>query len=125
MKVTPAGGELFWVDVTVKNDRVYPTSSDRDVVLRTAVMDRLTFRGSQGVSLVDIGEQPTRIDPDNPRSSVVSRGETTTELRLEGQSARTFRYLVKVTGNSNWVEFTISSQNGGTDTRRVEIRIQD
>jgi len=125
VKVTPAGGELFWVDVTVKNDRVYPTSSDRDVVLRTAVMDRLTFRGSQGVSLVDIGERPTRIDPDNPRDSVVSRGEAETELRLEGQSAETFRYLVKVTGNSNWVEFTISSQNGGTDTRRVEIRIQD
>jgi hypothetical protein len=124
VKVRPAGGELFWVDVAVGNDRAYPTSSDRDVVLRTAVMDRLTFKSSAGISLVEIGGGPIRIDPNDP-GSAVAPAKAETELRLTGHDSRTYRYLVRVTGSGGWVEFTIASQNGGTATRRVEIRIQD
>jgi len=41
--VTPSTGDLLWVDVTVKNDRVYPTISDRDLERGWVDQDRLTF----------------------------------------------------------------------------------
>ncbi len=46
IKVTLEAGNLFSVDVTVKNDRVYPTFSDRENELGTAVQDKLMFRSA-------------------------------------------------------------------------------
>ncbi|MCK7461376.1 MAG: hypothetical protein MZU84_04570 [Sphingobacterium sp.] len=45
--MTPATGDLYWVDATVTNDRAYPTSSDRAVALGRAVMDRISVTGSR------------------------------------------------------------------------------
>ena len=41
--ITREAGNLYWVDVEVKNDRVYPTSSDRANQLGIAVQDKLTI----------------------------------------------------------------------------------
>ena len=120
IKVTAEAGNLFWVDVTVKNDRVFPTSSDRDVELGVAVMDKLTFSSSSGVSLVEIPEGMTQIDPLNNQSRATAVGEADHEFRLRGQASQTFRYLVQ--GSGGWVEFTVNSLNGGTATERATIR---
>jgi hypothetical protein len=122
IKVTAEAGNLFWVDVTVKNDRVYPTSSDRDVELGAAIMDKLTFSSSSGVSLVEIPEGMTQIDPNNSSTRAMAVGAATHEFRLRGQSETTFRYLVQSSGGGGWVEFTVDSFMGGTATLRGEIR---
>jgi len=122
IQVTPEGGNLFWVDVTVKNDKVYPTFSDRERELGTAVMDKITFTSAGNVSLVPIPEGMTQIDPIDNRSRALALGEATHEFALGGQDSQTFRYLVERSGGSGWVEFTVESFHGGSATQRAEIR---
>ncbi len=122
IRVTPEAGDLYWVDVTVKNDRIYPTSSDREVELGTAVMDKLSFRSGSGVELVPIpGDEMTQIDPLDPGGRATAVGEDTFEFRLEGQDSQTFRYLVEGPA-SGWVEFEVDSFFGGKATQRVTLR---
>ena len=45
-------------------------------------------------------------------------------LRLKGRDKQTFRYLVAMKGSSGWMEFTISSKNGGTGKKKIEIKIE-
>lgn len=126
IKVAPATGDLFWVDVTVKNDRVYPTISDRDLERGWVPSDRITFRSSNNITQVEIPEGSTQIDPLDPRTRVAGApNEEDDEFRLRGHESRSFRYLVKMTGNSGWVEFTITSKHGGTDTGKLNIKIGD
>ena len=121
IKVTAEAGDLYWVDVTVKNDRVYPTFSDRENELGSAIQDKLMFRSAGNVSLIAIPEGMTQIDPANTSSQANAVGEATYDFRLRGQDAQTFRYLVEKSGGSGWVEFTVESFHGGTATQRVEI----
>ena len=122
IKVTPEAGDLYWVDVTVKNDRVFPTSSDRDMELGTAVQDKINFSSSGNVTMVEIPEGMTRIDPVNNTSNAMAVGSATHEFRVRGQSEMTFRYLVQKSGGGGWVEFTVDSYHGGTATLKAEIR---
>ena len=122
IEVTPEAGNLYWVDVTVKNDRVYPTSSDREYELGSAVQDKLMFRSAGNVSMVAIPEGMTQIDPANNASRANAVGEATYEFRLRGQDSQTFRYLVEKSGGSGWIEFEVESFHGGTATLRAEIR---
>ncbi len=122
IEITQEAGNLYWVDVTVKNDRVYPTSSDRDNELGTAVQDKLTFSSAGNVSLIAIPEGMTTLDPTDNTSRATGVGEATHEFRLRGQGSQTFRYLVERSGGSGWVEFTVESFHGGTATQRVEVR---
>ena len=123
--VIPETGDLFWVDVTLKNDRVYPTVSDRRIKLENAVMDKLQFNGSNNISLVPIPEGNVSIAPDENRSSVESVNVREKELRLFGNETRRFRYLVKMDGSSGWIEFTILSKFGGTDTERITLKVSN
>lgn len=125
IKITPATGDLLWVDVTVKNDRVYPTISDRDLERGWVPQDRLTFKSSDNITRVDVPEGSVQLDPLDRRTSASAAGAEDPEFRLNGKSQRSFRYLVKMTGNSGWVEFMIVSKQGGTDTRRLNIKIGD
>ena len=122
IKVTPEAGNLYWVDVTVKNDRVFPTSSDREVALGTAVQDKINFTSSGNVTMVEIPEGMTRIDPVNNASNAMAVGSAAHEFRVRGQSEVTLRYLVQKSGGAGWVEFTVDSFHGGTATLRQEIR---
>jgi len=123
VKVTPATQNLYWVEVTVKNDRVYPTSSDRDVELKTAVMDKLTTAASNNVSLVDIPEGPVIIDPLNNTSSSEALTKGKAEFRLGGKETKRYAALVEMDGSQGWVEFKLVSKHGGTATRRVNIKV--
>ncbi len=121
VRVSPEAGNLYWVDVTVKNDRIYPTSSDRDNELGTAVPDKLLFRSGGGVQLVAIPKASTQIDPANPMGASTGVGEATHEFRLRGEDSQTFRYLVQGS-ESGWVEFQVESFHGGTASRRITLR---
>jgi hypothetical protein len=118
----PATDDLCWVEVVVKNDRVYPTSSDRAVELKRDVKDLIKVRASDNITIVDIPEAKTLVDPLNPEawSEVVSKKGA--EFRLKGKDSRRFCVLVKVEGAQGWVEFTVKSKHGGADTKRVTIK---
>jgi hypothetical protein len=121
--VTPATGDLFWVDVVVKNDRVYPTSSDREVALGTAVKDRLAITFSPNVSLIEVPAGVTRLDPTNDASAATSLVKPTVEFRLKGNEVIRFRGLVKATGKDGWIDVRTDSRFGGKDGRRISIKI--
>jgi hypothetical protein len=123
VKVTPATGDLFWVDVTVQNDRVYPTFSDRAQQLGRAVRDTLTLTGSPNVSVVDLPAGPVRLDPGNEQAVATALGAKPAEFRLRGRDSIRFRGLVKMTGAEGWIELKTESKFGGSDTRRVAIKV--
>ncbi len=70
--LTPATGDLFWIDVTVKNDRVYPTSSDRALQLKRAAKDRMTLAFSPSVSFVEVPAGVVRLDPLNEQTATTA-----------------------------------------------------
>jgi len=119
---TREAGNLYWVDVEVKNEKVYPTSSDRANQLGIATPDKLTIRTAGNVRLVDIPTGSTQIDPSNPGGATTAVGEPTHEFRLEGQDTQIFRYLLEVSGTGGWVEFEVDSFHGGTATKRAPIQ---
>lgn len=125
IKITPATGDLVWVDVTVKNDRAYPTISDRDFEREWVAPDQLTLTSSSSITRVDVPEGSVQLDPldGSTRANAAAGGDQ--EFRLLAHGSRTIRYLVKMSGNSGWVEFTITSKHGGTDTKRLNIRTGD
>ena len=121
--VVPVTDNLYWVKAVVRNDRVFPTSSDRSVVLGRAVQDRITVAGSPSVTVIDIPDTATVLDPLNRAAGfevVVSKGK---DFRLGGRDAKRFCALVRMTGADGWIAFTVTSQAGGTATRRVTLKI--
>ena len=45
------------------------------------------------------------------------------EFQLKGKQTLRFCALVEMSGSQGWVEFTIQSKNGGTDKKRVNIKV--
>ena len=121
--VTPATQNLYWVEVAVKNDRVYPTASDRSVFLNRAVKDKLLPSSSNNISVVDIPTGSTIIDPLNNTSSCEAMTNGAAEFQLRGQQTLRYCALVEMSGSQGWVEFSIQSKNGGTDKKRVNIKV--
>jgi hypothetical protein len=119
---TPEAGNLYWVDVEVKNEKVYPTSSDRANQLGIATPDKLTIRTASNIRRVDVPTGRTQIDPSDPGGATTAVGEETHDFRLQGQDTQIFRYLVEVTGSGGWVEFEVDSFFGGTATKRAQVR---
>jgi hypothetical protein len=121
--VTPATGDLFWVDATIQNDRVYPTFSDRSLQAKRAVKDKLLLLSSSNVALVEVPARVVQLDPLNAQSGAAVVTGKTTEFRLRGRDSIRYRALVRMTGTDGWVEFRTESKFGGTDTRRVSIKV--
>ena len=123
-KVTPATDDLYWVEVEVKNDRAYPTSSDRAVALKRAAMDKITVSGAGGLEIVDLPQAATAVDALNraAQSEVVSAKGT--EFRLKGHETKRFCALVKMSGAEGSVEFTVRSKAGGTAVRKITLKAE-
>ncbi|MFH1941099.1 MAG: M14 family metallopeptidase [bacterium] len=123
ISVRPATADLYWIDVLVKNDRVFPTTSDRAVQLKKDVKDKLAFSASRNISLVQPSESATKTDPfyTSIQCNVVNNKET--EFRLKGKEMLRFSALIKMEGISGWVEFAVKSKHGGTDKRKINITI--
>jgi len=124
IKVTPATDDLYWVEVEVKNDKAYPTSSDRAVALRRAVMDRITVGAAGGCEIVAIPKAQTAVDPWNRAapSEVVSSGGS--EFRLKGHETKKFCALVKLNGSQGTVEFAVKSKMGGAAAKKITLKME-
>jgi hypothetical protein len=64
-----------------------------------------------------------RIDPANEQLVATALGATPAEFRLRGRDSIRFRALVKMSGADGWVEVKTESKSGGTDTKRVAIKV--
>jgi hypothetical protein len=125
IQVKPFTADLYWIDIKLKNDRVYPTSSDRAVQLKIAVKDKLIFNSSNNISMVEILDKMTKIDPLNQNTRYKAAKGKITEFRLIGKSNQWFRYLVKMSGTNGWVEFNVDSKYGGKTKKRIDITVSD
>ncbi len=121
--IKPETDDLYWIEVWVKNDRVYPTSSDRAVQLDIAVKDKLTLNASNNIEIVDLMEEITIFDPLDNSSTYQSIAGKETEFRLKGQETLKFRGLIKMSGSNGWIEPAVTSKMGGKDTRKVNIKV--
>jgi hypothetical protein len=123
VEVRPATDNLLWVEVTVKNGSIYPTSSDRTVQLRRDVKDRLTITTSDNVKMLEVSEGQTILDSTNPADRIQTPKGKIAEFRLSGKSSQKYAYLVKMDGGSGWVEFEVSSKFGGTAKKRIALQV--
>jgi len=121
--VIPAAQDLFWIQTAVKNDRLYPTFSDMSIKLKRAVQDKITISSSNNVSLVDLPEGRTIVDPLNPGDQFDVVTEAGAEFRLKGKETLRFCAMVKMSGSSGWVEVQVVSKNGGTTKKRINIKV--
>ncbi len=122
VEVRPATNDLLWVEVTVKNGSIYPTSSDRTVQLRRDVKDKLTIATSDNITLLEVPAGQTVLDPTNMIDQIQTPKGKTAEFRLSGKSTQKFGYLVKMDGGSGWVEFEVNSKFGGTAKKRISLQ---
>jgi hypothetical protein len=123
IQVIPATDDLYWIEMTVKNSRVYPTASDRAVQLKRAPEDTITISTSKNISIVDIPQVSTIIDPLNKTSSSEPITGKSVEFRLKGKETQRFCALVKMDGSQGWVEFQVKSKHGGTDTKKINLTV--
>ncbi len=124
VSVTPATGDLLWIEVEVKNDRVYPTSSDRSVALKRAVMDKIVVSGSDNLEVVDVSESAIVLDPLNRARQSEAIAREGTEFRLKGRESKKFCVLARMSGATGWIEFTAKSQHGGTAVKKVSLKVE-
>jgi hypothetical protein len=119
---------IYNVEVTVKNDRVYPTSSDRSVQLDKYVKDILEIKSSANISLIKTsGKNLTgqgyrgsgRSNSPDPVTQMA--GGEKTEFRLKGKESRTIRFVVAMDGKKGSLEFRLKSKTGGSDYKKIEI----
>jgi hypothetical protein len=122
VEVTPATGDLYWIDAVVKNDRVYPSSSDRAIQLGIAVKDKIAVRSSENITILDLPPGTSQLDSLNPQgaAATVAAGKPT-EFRIKGREDQRFRCLARISGASGWVEFQVESKYGGKAARRVAL----
>jgi hypothetical protein len=124
VKVTPATDDLTWVEVEVKNDKAYPTSSDRAVVLKRAVMDKITVSGAGGVEVVELPKAATVVDALSGAAQSEAVSAKGTEFRLKGHETKKFCILVKMSGAGGSVEFTVKSKMGGTAAKKITLKAE-
>jgi hypothetical protein len=121
--VRPASENLYWVEVTVRNDRIYPTASDRAKLLKRVDKDKISLKTSDNVSMIDVPKGSATIDPADPGAEAEVITKEGTEFWLKGKQTLRFCTLVKMDGSQGWVEFHIKSQHGGIDTKKVNLKI--
>lgn len=139
IEVDPLTENIYKVSVTVSNDKIYPTSSDMSVQLKRAVDDKLTLKTSNNITIIPPesagrgggaafqGRAPGGFAGIGaPAGAGQSRQTASKELsfRLRGQEKLTYTYMVTMTGNSGWMEFDLWSKNGGTDNKKIDIKVK-
>jgi len=122
VSVTPVTEDLYWIEVTVKNDRVYPTASDRAVQLKKDVKDKISVATSNNLSVVDIPGESTIVDQTDKLGTSQPVTTKPAEFRLKGKETKTFVALIKMDGSNGWVEFQVESFHGGKDTKRITLQ---
>jgi hypothetical protein len=123
VNIIPETQNLYWIEVRVKNDRVFPSASDRAVQLKLAVKDKISLKFSNNVSMVKVPKGTSMIDLRNVDSRYETITEKGTEFRIKGKETLRFCALVEMNGSQGWVEAIVNSKHGGTDSKKVNIKI--
>ncbi len=122
--VRPAADSLYWIEAEVKNDRLYPSASDRAKQLKLVAQDKITLKTSNNISMIAMPEGSAAIDPANPNAEVDVITKEGTKFWIKGKESLRFGAIVKMDGSQGWVEVQVKSQRGGTDTKRINLKIQ-
>lgn len=122
---------IYQIDVTVTNDRVYPTASDKSVQLKRSTPDQLVCKGSDNITIIETSGE--NLNQGGGRNSFSRRSQSTpetqmaggekTEFRLKGSEKRIIRYVVTMDGKKGSVEFTLKSKTGGSDSEKIELSV--
>jgi hypothetical protein len=102
---------------------VFPSASDRAVQLKIAIKDKILLKFSNNISFVNVPKGTTMIDLRNVDSRYETILEKGTEFRIKGKETLRFCALVKMDGSQGWVEANVKSKHGGTDSKKVNIKI--
>jgi len=124
IQVFPAAGNLIWVDTILKNDRIYPTISDRSIQLKRDIKDKLIFRSSNNISLVQLPKGKSQTVTDIPLGKYELIKKNGQEFRLKGKESKRFRILAKIEGSKGWVEIKTAPQFGKPASKRINIQIK-
>lgn len=120
-KIKPVSHNLYWIEVEVKNDRLYPTSSDRAVKLGQAKKDELHVTTSENISIIKILDDAYKLSPIDNRKECIPLKGNKTEFRLRGEESLKFCVLVRTDGLKGWIDFNVWSKHGGKDKKRIEF----
>ena len=123
ISMTPATDKLYWVEVAVKNPKVFPTASDRSVQLKRYTKDKITLKGSNNIKHVAVPKGTTILDPQDDGSKFETISVKGAEFRLKGKETLRFCALIEMSGSQGWVEFTVVSKNGGTVKKKINIKV--
>jgi hypothetical protein len=119
---------LYEVEVEVVNDKIFPTASDRSVLLKRYTPDRIQASVSSGFLISPAGQETASTPAPTPfgrslyRKAATPAGEKV-EFRAKGSSTQLFRYVVLASGAGAVLELSLSSANGGRDA--VQIKLSD
>ena len=126
--IKPISDNIYQVDVTVKNDMLYPTASDRSVQLDRYTPDKLIIIPSGNVTLIETsgnnlggGSRGYSSRSSSTRPETQMAGGKETSFRLKGKEKRIIRYIVAMDSKTGNLEFNLISKNGGSDSRKIEI----
>jgi hypothetical protein len=125
--VKKTGASLYEVEVEVVNDKIFPTASDRSVLLKRYTPDRIRASVSSG-SIINPAEQDKKSDatPVNIFGRSLYRKEATpagssVEFRSKGNSTQVFRYAVLTSDANAVLDLSLSSANGGKDAIKIKL----
>lgn len=119
---TPGGDDLYWIDVTVENERIYPTASDRSKKLDRIKKDKLLLSTSDKIQIISLNEKLPLNDPSSGFRNAPKPGTgKVTDFWLHGNDTQTFRYLIRKQGGKGWIEAEIVSERGGRDVKRFSF----
>lgn len=119
------GTNLYQVEVNVTNDKVYPTASDRSVLLKRYTPDKILASVSSG-SLVEPGKSEKTAEETgwfrtNYIKPALAAGKEV-EFRMKGQSTETFRYTIATTNPAGTtLSLSLVSPNGGKDKIQIKL----
>ncbi|MDX2413578.1 MAG: hypothetical protein QNK33_00170, partial [Bacteroidales bacterium] len=106
-----------------------PTSSDRLVQLGKHTLDNLKIVASANLKVIEtsgknLNEKPSRgfsFRGFSPGPETQMAGTDLTEFRLKGNDKRIIRYVIAMDGKKGTAEFILTSKNGGTAKKKIEI----
>ncbi|MDR1919747.1 MAG: hypothetical protein LBQ65_08900 [Tannerellaceae bacterium] len=124
--VKKVANNLYEVEVEVVNDKVFPTASDRSVLLGRYTPDQIKATVSSG-SIVPVLEPKKSEEPRMEifgrslyRKEATPAGESV-EFRAKGGTTQVFRYTV-LSANANAVlDLSLSSATGGKDGLKIKL----
>jgi hypothetical protein len=130
--VRKLAGNLYEVEVEVVNDKVFPTASDRSVLLKRYTPDQLQASVSSGARIIHPAEANTANTARNTSPSIFGRtlyrkeatpaGEKVA-FRAKGNSTQVFRYTVLTSNAQATLSLSLISAHGGKDA--VSIKLSD